>query len=156
MRGAAVLALVLALPGCGSGGADPGLAVEGAFVVVLPGDDRGGIYAVIRNGVPGDALLGLEAPGVADRVELHRGLVREGLRIMEPVDSVPIPARGVARLEPGDHHGMLLELSRSLEPGDTVRVGFRFRRAGRRVVDASVLPYAELEDRLGRLGDPDA
>lgn len=84
-------------------------------------------YVVIRNpGAEPDALVSVETE-VADTAELHSVTMDAGIMRMRAVDSVPVPARGEAALEPGGRHVMLIGIRRPLEEGDSVPLTLRFR-----------------------------
>jgi copper(I)-binding protein len=124
------------------------LRIGGVYVPVPAGAGPAALYLRIENGGPADALLAIES--VAGRAELH-GTVGSGGRVaMERLDSLLVPARGTARLEPGGAHGMLFGGPVALVAGDTVALVLRFRRAGDIAVRAVVISYAELEARLAR------
>lgn len=132
------------------------LRVAGAVVADPVLGERTAFYAAIENrSSRSDALVSASAQ-VAGRTELHRQVEQDGAMRMEHVESIPVPARGRARLVPGGYHIMLLELKEPLAAGDSVEVELVFREAGRRRVVAEVRPYAELDALLSDDATPSA
>lgn len=131
-----------------------GLALDlsAAFVPAPVGGDLTALYlTVVNRGTETDELLSITS-GAADRAELHRQVDRDGLTTMEEVVSLPVPAGGHLRMEPGGFHAMLLGLRRELAPGDTVQIELTFRRAGTISHHATVRSYADLEGALDETG----
>jgi periplasmic copper chaperone A len=95
-------------------------------------------YVTITNGGSGDdALLSATSPDASD-VEVHETSMDSGMAAMKPVDRVPVPAGGTVRLEPGGYHLMIMGLSRTLAPGDTIELHLTFEHAGTIMVKAEV------------------
>ncbi len=105
-------------------------------------------FQVSNRGEQHEQLIAISTP-VAERAEIHRSVDHGGMMAMEPVESLLIPAGGTVRLAPGGHHVMLLNLTRALATGDTVRATLRFHSAGDLSVQARVVAYSELEDYTG-------
>jgi copper(I)-binding protein len=57
---------------------------------------------------------------------------------MKPVDKIDIPAGGTVELKPGGYHVMLLDVQKTLNPGDTFDVTLTFEKAGTQTVTAEV------------------
>lgn len=128
---------------------DAGLTVSAAVVAEPVLGERTAMYVVITNrGARDDQLDSISTPA-AERAEMHRTVDHGGMRTMEPLGSVLIPAGGSVSLEPGGHHVMLLNLTRTLAAGDSVRATLHFRRAGDVPVKARVVAYSELEESIG-------
>ena len=141
------------LTGCGDApsptapGEEPGGAVVSNDVVRVA-DPRaraapaGGVSAVffrVENTTRAADTLVAAQTGAAERVEVHRTTeTADGLRGMEEVPNVPIPASGVVAFEPGGLHVMLVELRRDLVEGDTVYVDLDFARGQTVVIPARV------------------
>ena len=120
----------------------------------------GAAYVVLTNhGDVDDALIGVSVPDtIAAVTELHETRAAASddsddssmpmdsmpmdssapMMEMVPVDRIDIPAGGVAVLEPGGFHVMLLDLVAPLEPGTTVPLTLTFEVAGELTVDAVV------------------
>ena len=89
-----------------------------------------GYLTVSNTGQRPDVLLAVESP-VAARVEIHASSNVGGVSRMSRLKSVPVPAKGRAKLEPGATHLMLIKLKRPLAIGDKVPATLVFRDAGR-------------------------
>jgi copper(I)-binding protein len=105
--------------------------IEDAWARPVPvAGGNGAVYLrLINTGGDADQLVGGEC-STAKAVEVHKTTVTDGVMKMEPVPSVEIPARGDVQLEPGGLHIMLIELNRSLAPGDTLPITLHFEEAG--------------------------
>ena len=88
-------------------------------------------YVVIRNlGEASDRMIGAAFEG-AGRVEVHETRIDDdGLAMMQPVESLVIPAGEEVRLEPGGLHVMLMGLERSLVSGEEVELTLIFESSG--------------------------
>jgi protein SCO1 len=106
-----------------------------------PGASVGAAYFEVVNTGNADVLTGIETPQ-ARRVEMHSMTVVDGLMQMRKLDSLPIPAHGHVRFEPGTLHAMLIDLVRPLKEGERVPLTLLFRGAGKLQVDAMVQGFA--------------
>lgn len=92
-------------------------------------------YLVLTNPTDAaDALVAVETE-VSDTVEVHTVTMDEGVMRMRAVDSIPVPARGQAVLEPGGYHIMLIGLRGPLAEGDSVELRLRLKSG--RVIDVT-------------------
>ncbi len=107
------------------------LTIKDAWVRYSPAaSPMGAAYFVISNtGNADDQLLAVTTEA-AQTAEMHRSDDMEGLMSMSPVGSVTIPAGGQTEFKPGGYHVMLMNLTRPLNPGDTVKLTFTFQQAG--------------------------
>lgn len=140
-------------------GASPIVATDAWARTSPMATGAGAAYVVLTNhGDLDDALIGVSVPDtVAAVAELHETRAAaaddsEGhgsdssmpmdsstpMMEMVAVDRIDIPAGGVAVLEPGGFHVMLLDLVAPLEPGTTVPLTLTFEVAGELTVDAVV------------------
>jgi copper(I)-binding protein len=105
------------------------IAIEGAWARTSPMMEMAGAaYLVMHNSADADdALIGVTSP-VAAVVELHETTDDgTGQMTMMPVESIPVPAGGMAELKPGSYHIMLIELVAPLEVGDMVPLTLTFQ-----------------------------
>lgn len=105
------------------------LSADGAWARVSPMMERAGAaYLVIRNsGTTDDALVSVSSPAAAV-VELHETKDDgTGQMMMSPVESIPVPAGGMAELKPGSFHIMLIDLVAPLEAGAIVPLTLTFQ-----------------------------
>ncbi len=144
VRGLIAVVAFAALAACAPGDAGH-LSVDDAYTPEPPTADVAAVYALIRNGAArADTLLGVTAPG-AGRAELHQQVTEGGLMFhMQPVASLPIPARDSVPLAPGGLHVMLFGLPQRPAVGDTIDLLFTFRNAGEVPARARVVSRAEL------------
>lgn len=130
-------ALAALLAGCSAestSDADTGTVVSNRAVTVTGPTARaapaGGVSAVffrIENTSGGADTVAAARTGAASTVEIHRTTEGDdGMRGMEPVAGVPLPAGETVAFEPGGLHVMLLDLRRDLVEGDTVYVDLYF------------------------------
>lgn len=61
-----------------------------------------------------------------------------GMMHMQPVDRIEVPAGRTVELKPGGLHIMLMDVKRTLEPGETIEVTLQFEKAGTQSVTAEV------------------
>ena len=105
------------------------LEVSGAWARTSPMMElAGAAFMTIHNtGTTDDALVGATSPA-SNVVELHETKDDgTGQMTMMPVESIPVPAGGMAELKPGSYHIMLIELVAPLEVGDMVALTLTFQ-----------------------------
>ncbi|MEH6443477.1 MAG: copper chaperone PCu(A)C [Oceanospirillaceae bacterium] len=83
------------------------IEVDNAWVRAMPPTSRViPIYLTINN--PTDKSVGLiKISSPRGFVVIHQSVMRNDMMQMEPVESVPVPAKGVAKLQPTGYHGMM-------------------------------------------------
>jgi len=104
---------------------------------VAPGMTAGG-FLLIENRGAADRLIGARSD-VADRVEIHRTTIENGMARMEKVSVLPLPF-GSTRLEPGGLHLMLVDVRRALAADERIAVTLTFENAGELPAVLVVLP----------------
>jgi copper(I)-binding protein len=116
-----------------------GIRVEDAWARSAPafaadpkaGSGNGAVYARLVNaGAKPDALIAASGDA-AEAIELHESYQQSGMMMMREVPAIEVPARGEQAMRPGGYHVMLVNLRRPLEAGQTLRMTFTFRDAGR-------------------------
>lgn len=85
---------------------------------------------LVNTGAEADRLVGA-ATDAAAAVELHTDEVRKHVVRMQPLRSIEVPANGEVRLEPGGYHLMLLNVTRDLQPGETIALTLTFEKTGK-------------------------
>jgi len=99
---------------------------------------NGVVYVTIYNHGVEDRLIGAESD-VCERVELHQSFMEGDRMMMRKVESgLDIPAMEKVKLRPGSYHLMLVNLKRSLKPGDEFRITLRFEKGGQQTVISKV------------------
>ncbi|MEE1657882.1 copper chaperone PCu(A)C [Microvirga sp. CF3062] len=120
------------------------IVVEAPWSRATPGGAKvGSGYMRIKNtGSEPDRLVG-GSTTVAERFEVHRSTVVEGVARMEPVTGgLEIGPGQTVELKPGALHAMLVNLRQGLNPGDTVKGMLIFEKAG----------VLKIEYRVGGIG----
>lgn len=83
-----------------------------------------------NTGAADDRLIGASSEA-AKRVELHtHKMVDDVMRMVEVEEGFAVPAGGMAMLERGGNHVMLMGLVEPLKQGDEVEVTLTFEKAG--------------------------
>lgn len=159
---ALVIVIALALAGCGEDDEDNGgdgdagaLTVTNAWVrASMPVDaaDEGageegmagpvtGAFMVIENTTDTAERLvsATVAADIASVVEIHETTMGANDTMqMRPVEGIDVPANGSVELKPGSYHVMLIDVQRTLNPGDTVTLTLTFESGKTLTVEADV------------------
>lgn len=117
------------------------ITIEDPWVATTnPGATVAGGYVVIRNtGRDADRLLSATSPRAA-RVELHEMTMANGVMRMRELEAVPVPAGGVATLQPGGLHIMFFDIDAPFAEGQRIPVTLQFERAGSMRVEFDARP----------------
>ena len=99
---------------------------------------NGAAFMTLHNVGADDADLIGAASDAAERVELHRSSMEDGVMRMTPVDRIAVPARSHTALRPGGYHVMLIGAG-DIGVGDTVDLQLRFDRVPDRTVSLPVV-----------------
>ncbi len=94
-------------------------------------------FMMIHNGGDADRLVSA-AGDVADRVELHTHLMEGNVMKMRQVEAIEVPAKGMAALQPGGFHVMLIGLHEALKEGDSFPLTLTFEKAGAVTIEVPV------------------
>jgi hypothetical protein len=125
------------------GSASAAVAVEPACVPTIekawiraapPGATALAGYATVRNSCPAAMVVTDASSGDFVMGMIHETLVENGVSRMRHVSSLPLPARGELRFEPGGRHLMLMHPKRMLKAGDKVKVSLKL--AGGQAISA--------------------
>jgi copper(I)-binding protein len=99
---------------------------------------NGVVYMTIFNQGQGmDRLVAVESP-VAQKVELHTHIMKDGVMRMRRIFAVEVHPGETAVLAPGGNHVMLRGLNHKLKEGETFAVTLVFEKAGKVTVDVEV------------------
>lgn len=79
----------------------------------------------------GAKLVGASSP-VAGVVEVHEMTMEGNVMRMRAIPALDLPAGKTVELRPGGYHVMLLDLKRTLQPGETVPVTVIVESGGKR------------------------
>ena len=108
------------------------IVVETPWSRATPGGAKvaGGYMRITNTGSEADRLSG-GATVVAERFEVHRSTVANGVARMEPVTGgLEIGPGQTVELKLGTMHAMFVNLKQALKPGDTVEGILVFEKAG--------------------------
>lgn len=94
-----------------------------------PGARTAAAYLYISNKGDNDRLLEVRSER-ARSVEIHATQEQSGMMRMSRLDSLAVPADSDLQLGPGGFHLMLVEISDTFVPGDSVLVTLIFEKAG--------------------------
>lgn len=111
-----------------------------------PAGGTGAIYFTIENSGDADDMLVevfdlmVESAGdLSDVIELHETSMADGVMKMQKLETgIAVPAGETVLLKPGGLHVMLMQIKRSLEPGDVVSLGLRFQSGTEEKITAEV------------------
>ena len=105
---------------------------------VPPGQPNSASFLALRNTADAaHALVGAESP-VAEVVELHTHIEKDGMLSMRQVERIELPAGQTVELRPGGFHVMLLGLKERLTPGEKVPVRLLFEDGSSLDIQAEV------------------
>jgi copper(I)-binding protein len=77
-------------------------------------------------------LLAARSP-VAGIVELHEMAMENNVMRMREITRLDLPAGRTVELRPGGYHVMLMDLKRTLKPGEEVPITLDFEQGGKRL-----------------------
>ncbi len=120
------------------------IMIEAPWSRATPGGARvaGGYMRITNTGSVPNSLVG-GSTVVAERFEVHRSTVADGIARMEPVTGgLEIGPGQTVELKPGTMHAMFVDLRQGLKPGDAVKGTLAFEKAG----------TVEIEYRVGGIG----
>jgi len=111
-----------------------------------PASGTGAIYFTIENSGDADDMLVevfdlmVESAGdLSDVIELHETSMTDGVMKMQKLETgIAVPAGETVLLKPGGLHVMLMQIKRSLEPGDVVSLGLRLQSGTEEMITAEV------------------
>lgn len=129
--------------------AEAGLVEVSGAVIAEPllGERTALYFALTNTGSEPDTLLSVDV-GELGSASLHASETVGGVSRMRPREAVELPPSSRVELRPGGLHVMIEGLTRLLAAGDTVVLSVRMARAGSMVVEARVVPYADLLEAL--------
>jgi copper(I)-binding protein len=136
---ATALITFLVISGCGAGSAGPQFRVEDAWTRPVPAAGGNGavFMRLVNAGNEADQLVGGESP-LASAVEVHKTTMEEGVMRMEHIPGLEVPPKGEVLLKPGGYHVMLIDVDRSLAPGDILPITLRFEKTAEIEIDVEV------------------
>lgn len=108
-----------------------------------PGGRNAAVYATLENTGNKEAVLVAVRSNTAERIEIHRSAVEDGIARMRTVEGgIVIPPGATVELAPRGHHIMLLGLKRPLVEGERVGLVLSFEPQGEIEVELAVQALA--------------
>jgi copper(I)-binding protein len=129
---AALLSLVLTTPVQAEDVKTGDLVITQPWSRATPGGTKvaGGYLTIENKGSTPDRLVS-GSTNVAKKIEIHEMAVNNGVMTMRPTDGGLVIEPGkTAKLAPGGHHLMFLELNSPIKQGDALAVTLKFEKAG--------------------------
>lgn len=121
--------------------ADPAPALSDGWIRgSVPGQKNGAGYVVINNPSSNEMQLTSAQSDRAERVELHTIVREDGVAKMREVSSIPVPANGSVKLQPGGYHIMFIGIKQPFTSGETVPVTLNFAGQKPVIVEFKVQP----------------
>jgi hypothetical protein len=138
---AAVSVVALSIGGAMAGDAKVGdITVEGPWARASAGPARAGAaFMTLNNAGAVDDKLIAASTDVSNKAELHTHIRDGEIMRMRPVDGIDVPAGGVANLQPGGLHVMLMGLKQPLKEGEAFPLTLTFEKAGEVTVEVMVM-----------------
>lgn len=149
IRTLAVLALVAAaVPAWAQ--QKPTVTVEQAWARATPGRSTEGVVylRLVNRGPANDLLIGASTP-VAAQASVHETKMENGLMMMRPLPSLPLPPGRAVELAPSGNHIMLTGLTRDLRRGDTFPLTLRFANSSAVQVSVHVESAGAMHMEMG-------
>lgn len=139
MKRLSIVFATLSLSTAAFAGAADHVVIHEPYVRLAPPNAQAtGAFMVIRNTGEKDIKL-LKAENPASKVsELHTHLNDKGVMRMRQVQSIDVPAKGEAVLQPGGLHVMLIDMKAPLKEGDVVPMTLTFDDGSSKQVDVKV------------------
>ena len=120
------------------------LAISDAYAPAAPQGGTSALFFTVRGGPAPDTLVAVAFDG-ATKTDVHETVTEaDGLRRMQPVAGIPVPAGAAVALAPGGFHAMLIELAQPLTVGDTLSATATFASGATRPVRAAVRSIDDL------------
>lgn len=115
-----------------------GLSIAHPWARASAGPARNGAaFLAIENAGGADRLIAISGE-VCERAELHTHMMEGEIMKMRRVQSVEVPAKGSAALQPGGFHIMLVGLKHPLQEGERFPLTLTFETAGEITVEFAV------------------
>ncbi|EAR60673.1 copper chaperone PCu(A)C [Neptuniibacter caesariensis] len=103
------------------------VTVKDAYArAVPPGQMNSASFMMLNNDEEKSVSLVSGSSSVAKVVELHNHINENGVMKMRQIEKIDIPAKGMAHLQPGGLHVMLIGLKKDLMEGDNIDLNLEF------------------------------
>lgn len=121
----AILTAALALGACDKTPDTIGLKSAQIVVNPVPGRPASGYFTLVNG--PTEQVLEYARVPLALRTEMHESMAEGGTMVMNPIDRVPIPAKGTLEFKPGGRHLMIYDLDPTAIKAGRTQIQLRFR-----------------------------
>lgn len=111
----------------------------------VAGRPSAGYLGIENSGPRADRLVSITSPDFA-RVEMHDTVSEDGMKKMVKLDGVDVAAGSTLEFAPGGKHLMLIEPTKTLKNGDSVKMTLTFMQLGSMEANFVVL------DEIPRVG----
>ena len=129
------------------------IAVDHPWARATPGTaPNGAAYMTLTaSGQETDSLMAASSP-VAQKVELHTHMMKDGVMMMRPVDAIEVVPGSPTVLQPGGLHVMLMGLRAPLKEGGRFPLVLTFEKAGSLEVEVTVQAVGSMAPKEGGHG----
>ncbi|WP_415903940.1 copper chaperone PCu(A)C [Neptuniibacter sp. QD48_55] len=115
------------------------ITTNDAYVrAIPPGTKTTAAFVTITNNNSEDVDLKSASSNVADAVELHNHVMKDGTMMMRQVDNIKIAAQQSVSLKPGSYHIMLINLRQDITVGENVEFELSFSDGTQLKIEAPV------------------
>lgn len=116
-----------------------GMSVDSPYVrEVPPGQMTSASFLTLKNDSDKEVALVKAVSDVAQNVELHAHVPKDGMMEMRQVEKISVPANGETELKPGGFHIMLIGLTRKIKDGDMIDISLEFDDGSKQAIKAEV------------------
>lgn len=105
---------------------------------VPPNTPASAVFLTLTNNGDVEQKLVSASSDVANVVELHTHVEKDGMMQMRKIDAIDIPANGTTTLKPGGLHIMLIQLKQALEVDSMIPVTLTFEDGSEQALNVPV------------------
>ena len=116
--------------------------------VTIPGRPGGGYMTVHNMGDQADKFLSATS-SMAERVEIHTHIMKDGKMMMRRIEHVEVPAKGHVEFKPGGLHLMIFGMKNQIKPGDKLPLTLVFEKAGSVEMEVLVEGMGKMQMKQG-------
>ena len=103
-----------------------------------PGQKVTAMYLQLKNSSSTNHDLVKVESDISNMIELHTHTNNDGVMQMGEVESIPVPANGMAEAKPGSYHVMIMGLKQDLKLGDKFDFNLIFKDGSNKSITAEV------------------
>lgn len=114
------------------------LLVEKAYIQLSPVEGSPSVlYFSMRGGPQDTALRSINSASIV-RLEMHETVEENGMSMMRPITSVPVPSRAKVEFEPGGKHVMIWGIDAAARKKGSAQFTFSFSTGEKIAADAVI------------------